>query len=418
MLSETFCFSQHKMFSNAVISSPKAHTSYFDSIFPITEINEFKIDTQQSAVLLKNGYAEAEIINKSDWLLIAHKAKAKEIKFIFTKYPAKKELWLTDYYKLLGARLKKLFETDSNLNSNLIKWSIILQTDCKTEPKARLLFHGIEIIYEQIKSDTLHKKLFKPLEVTYDSADVIKTAEQKVEHFIKTNTKIKDSSIMMIFNKHPEWKNSLVVIDFTGSMYQYGGQVLLNHILNFKKSGIKYFVFFNDGDGRKNKEIGKTGGIYCDIANDIDGLPNLLNKVKYMGNGGEKEENNIEAILKGMHKFPDFNEIILIADNNSCMRDYCLIEKIKMPVKVIVCRVRKTINPQYINLAYHTGGSVITANEEINNLDTFKADNQLIINNTVYRYNTSKDRFEYKNKLKYRFHQNCNRFYKKKCECD
>jgi len=434
---ETICFGQHKLFHPSVLSSPQEHSTVFDSIFKIVEVREFNKNKQQSSVLLKNGYAEAEIINKQDWSQIAHKAKVTKVKLIFSKYPFKKEVWLTNYYKLLGARLNKLFEIDSNLNSNLIEWSIILQTDCKTEKRAKLLFHGIEIVYEIFQTKVTpvipatpdkpaappiaiqaDAALFVTSEVTSDTIDILKSAEKKVIHFIQSNNGSKDSTILKVFDRHAEWKNTLIVIDWTGSMYQYGGEVLLRHIRDFKSSGIKYFVFFNDGNRKKKKIIGKTGGIYSDTADDPEGLSFLLNKIKYNGNGGEKEENNLEAILAGIKKFPAFTEIVLVADNNSCMRDYCLIEKIKTPVKVIVCRVKKTINPQYINLAYHTGGSLITMDQEVNNLDSLKAENQFVLNKAIYRYNKNKDRFEYKNKLKYRFHQNCRRFYKKKCGCE
>ena len=90
-----------------------------------------------------------------------------------------------------------------------------------------------------------------------------------------------------------------------------------------------------------------------------------MSKVKAKGNGGDPEENDVEAILKGIQKYPDFKNLILIADNNSCMRDYCLVKDIKVPVKVVLCGTYSGINPQYINLAYKTKGSIHTIEDDI-----------------------------------------------------
>jgi hypothetical protein len=77
------------------------------------------------------------------------------------------------------------------------------------------------------------------------------------------------------------------------------------------------------------------------------------------GLGGEMPENDIEAILKSIEHYPDFGDLVLIADN-SLIRDFDLWDQIKHPVRVILADADWTVNPQYINLAYLSGGSFHT----------------------------------------------------------
>ena len=144
------------------------------------------------------------------------------------------------------------------------------------------------------------------------------------------------------------------------------------HLLNFQKSDLHSFVFFNDGDDTPNfnKKIGKTAGIYTQKATKIEQLLGLFELVKSKGNGGDAPENDVEAIIEGIKRFPEAKQVVLIADNLSCIRDIRLADKISLPVKVVLCGYNETIgaNPHYVELAARTGGSVHTAEQDIENL--------------------------------------------------
>jgi len=254
-------------------------------------------------------------------------------------------------------------------------------------------------------------------------------ATRKINSFIANNGGITDSVVYKIFSRHPEWDNCLVIMDWTGSMYPYGAQAVLWHSLNLKQSGIKYFVFFNDGNMEKRKKIGKTRGVYFEKAENINKIIGLLSKVKAKGNGGDPEENDVEAILKGIQKYPDFKNLILIADNNSCMRDYCLTKYIKaycltkyikVPVKVVLCGTYSGINPQYINLAYKTKGSIHTIEDDISDFyNRTNTDATFMIDGSEYRYDARRDLFEYLTKPDKDDPHFCEPFYKKKkCKCE
>jgi len=181
-----------------------------------------------------------------------------------------------------------------------------------------------------------------------------------------------DSVVSAVLNRHLDWQNMIVVNDWTGSMYPYGAQVLKWQLLNYRKSGLTSLTLFNDGDNKPDhqKEIGNTGGIYSEDADNIPKLVDLFNLVAIKGNGGDIPENDVEAILKAIEKYPECTNVVLIADHNACVKDIELADRIKMPVKVILCgyNPKSPINPDYVYLAKITGGGIYTIEEDIENL--------------------------------------------------
>ena len=219
-------------------------------------------------------------------------------------------------------------------------------------------------------------KYLEKNELKTDRAEItpafLKTKTKEVEKFIETYSSEEHPEIVRMLDRQKDWENTLVVMDWTGSMYGFGGEVMKWHLLNFEKSGIQKFVLFNDGDGKMayKKEIGKTGGIYIQSATNIDQLIRMFEVVMHKGRGGDRPENDVEAILKGLEKFPSAKQVVLIADNRSCVRDISLVSKIKIPVKVILCGYTDAqgSNPHYIEIASQTGGSVHTAEQDIGDL--------------------------------------------------
>lgn len=375
---------QDKKFSKAMLENPKAFASTFEKIFNVNEVPIYNQSASLNRVILENGYVQSKIVNPKNWSLKGNKVVVTQIDFIFTKYPKNKEFWLTNYYELLANRVSELLALDSTLNSSNFEWNIILQTDCNNESEAKKMFHGIAITYffqeELLEGPEINEK--PKQDSLYFSSNTL-----KVENYIYSQGGIGDSLIYRIFDRNRDWKNALVVMDWTGSMYQYGSQAVLWHILNFNTSGIHNFVFFNDGDKLPDwkKEIGKTGGIYFAQANNLERLINTFYLVGQRGQGGDTPENDFEALLTGMNRFEDFDELILIADNNSCVRDFELLSRIDVKVNVILCGAEKGINPQYITLAYQTGGSIHTINSDIKRLGTLVADNELSIEGTDFK---------------------------------
>ena len=404
-------------FPSEILNNAKKYGSSVEESFTIEETSNFHIDTT-NRIILKNGLRSSKCINTESWTSIKEDVEVSSISIVFSKYPVRKDGYSMNH-KLLFNRLKNLFLLDPLLNDSLILWKIVLQTNCENDAQVDSLFHGIIIEYkkdeEMIESPnisnntTFNADLLEKIESLYDlpenvlndinNGNQIEKPEILIDYFeellkdtvsteitpifleknihlviefIKTYSNYGDNIVTTVFNRNRQWENAIVIADWTGSMYQYGAQALLWHSLNFNKSGLSYFTLFNDGDLKPNesKVIGETGGVYFEKANNIDKIFNLYQLVMLKGGGGDGPENDIEGILKGLEKYPMSSEIILIADNNSCVRDMELIKDIHKPVRIIICGYNRKlgINPQYIYLAKETGGSIHTMESDIHNI--------------------------------------------------
>ena len=213
--------------------------------------------------------------------------------------------------------------------------------------------------------------------------------KRQVSEYLKNNP-FSDSVVWKVFDRHPEWIDALAINDWTGSMYGYGAQVLHWHLNNYKHSGLRYLSLFNDGDNKTTaqKVIGETGGIYSAEASDIPSILSLFNLVRINGGGGDRPENDVEAILSSMERYPNHKEIILIADNYACIRDIELAYKIKKPVRVIVCGYDKTfgVNPHLAYLAKITNGGLYTLTSDLENLRLELAERGEILHNKDNRF--------------------------------
>ena len=319
--------------------------------------------------VLYMSYADHEIQNPRHWTNDIRKKYIYEVDVVLTKYPKDKSKWLTNYDSLMKDRVEALYELIPDLEQNSrVKWKIVLQTACDTEDDAKAMFHGVVVKYKLHLTSRLKQTL------------------NNMRNIINGRVPFEDSVVYQVFDRHPEWKNMLVVNDWTGSMYQYGAQAVLWHRLNLKENkenpAIKSFVFFNDGNMLPDdeKEIGSTDGIYYTKGESIKDLAHTMREVMLSGFGGDKPENDIEALLAGIDSFQTFKELVLIADNSSAVRDLELLSKVKVPIKIILCGAEegKAIHPHYLKIAKDSKGSIHTLAEDIMNMadkkegDTFE----------------------------------------------
>jgi hypothetical protein len=190
------------------------------------------------------------------------------------------------------------------------------------------------------------------------------------------------------------------VTDVTESMNPYLEEVLIWHALNLRQgNGAAKYVFFNDGDNKTAaaKVIGQTGGLYDCQGNNED-LSEVLRTMQLaiqsgLG-GGEPPENDLEAVLDGQGKKAAAEEVILIADSYSRVRDMALLSQIKVPVRIILCgadeknayyqSMTADINEQYLTIAHRTGGSLHTLKSDIWNLSEKKEGEEVQIGQSKY----------------------------------
>ncbi len=187
-----------------------------------------------------------------------------------------------------------------------------------------------------------------------------------------------DSVVYTVLNRTlGQWNNHVVVQDVTGSMHPYLTQTLLYLRGHIQKNTTEKFVFFNDGDAQPDGPIGRSGGCYYQSADNVQAIEEMAFEAMRNGQGGKAAENDIEAILYGIKKFPNCEGVVLIADNFSRVRDFKLMPQLMRlgkPVRVIVCGIAKgdVVNLDYIYLARYTGGSLHTIDQDLTDLSDKK----------------------------------------------
>ena len=198
-----------------------------------------------------------------------------------------------------------------------------------------------------------------------------------------------NNAIFKVLTRNPKWRKNIIVCDLTASMYPYAKQINTWLKLFFLKDTAKqYFVFFNDGDGKRDseKKIGITGGIHIVRAKNCDEMLNTMKITIKKGEGGDSPENVVEAILVALKKIRKPDNIILLADNWAKVRDINLISRVKIPVRVILCGVYEgmEINTDYLNIAYKTRGSIHTIEQDISELINQTSNKKFNINGFDY----------------------------------
>lgn len=182
------------------------------------------------------------------------------------------------------------------------------------------------------------------------------------------------------------WQNIAIVADVTGSMSPFTGQLIVFLKEAMQDSSVKKVLFFNDGDGKPTalKIIGKTGGIYATDANNLQDVKITLQTAMQNGSGGEAPESDMEAVLEAQDVCPECSSIVLIADNYAEIRDFKLLKKVEKPVHVVLCNIAKTVNVDYINIAYLTNGTLHIRGVSYTEFDQYTAENPLVISGARY----------------------------------
>lgn len=195
------------------------------------------------------------------------------------------------------------------------------------------------------------------------------------------------------YRMRTRWKNKVVVTDLTGSMSPYMDQVVLWHALQLVQGEENRYLFFNDGDDKadKQKSIGSTGGLYFSEKADMEKLLNTMLLTTRAGNGGDCPENDLEALLEGASKLNGLDELILIADNYSDVRDMELLISLKTPVHIVLCGTDLGVNENYLEIAYKTGGSIHTIEQDIEDLAQLADGATITIG--AYQYRVSRGKF-------------------------
>lgn len=215
--------------------------------------------------------------------------------------------------------------------------------------------------------------------------DYLDTSALKVSSTLLSNTQ---DVVIKVFERNKDWKNCLVATDVTASMYPYIAQFQMWHKLHLdQNAGNHDFIFFNDGDNCPDiiKVDGNVGGLYYINTSSFEQLSITMKKAMLKGNGGDRPENNIEAIIEGLKKNPNIKEVIMIADNYATPRDLELLKQVKVPIHLILCGTQKGFNPEYLNMIKANKGSLHTMDQDLTDLSKLNEGQTIKIDDKTYK---------------------------------
>ncbi|MBC7720841.1 MAG: hypothetical protein H7068_02395 [Pedobacter sp.] len=233
------------------------------------------------------------------------------------------------------------------------------------------------------------KRLFKDKDSIYFLLSP--KLENKTKIQLPTIAYLEDSSVLKTLKRN-RFKKMLIVADVTASMSPYVAQVFAWINSEAEKSNVQYVVCFNDGDGmdNNNKKIGNTGGIYGQSYKDAVQLSELIISTMKKCQANDIQENDCEAIIKGINLCSECDDVVLLADSWAPVRDIKLVTAIKKPVKVIACGNRYGIRTEYIEIALKTNGSLHFMNNDVVDLSPLKFGKEVEINNKLYGFKNGK----------------------------
>jgi hypothetical protein len=336
------------------------------------DIGKYEVPEKEGERFVKVEMKIGEFEVQNPWAVeVLQSKKIDSVHLVYTDFPKN-----MDFTELNRNRFNKLFKLFPELkHEHYIKWRIFRQTDCKTLEEATTFFHGFVVFYkDQLKPHL--DPIFQAERKEFLEKKFERLALQKVGMSIS-----QDSATLKVFHRNAkDWKNIVIISDWTGSMYPYTLQVLKWQIEENAHERILGYVFFNDGDMKKTpeKEIGSTGGIYQTPNAQVYTIFNYMQKVKNKGDGGDITENDVEAILFAQEAYPEAEEFILIADNLSGVRDMSLLKNIKKPVRIVLNRLNKgnvknLIHPHYIEIALATKGVIHTEDTDYTTKEALEA---------------------------------------------
>lgn len=407
ILTTNFCFGQtsdslHLLF-NRLLNNPKETTSF-----------ELKKDISHEQTIIEFEFGSDRIKNTKR----LESLKKETILHVSYIYSAIKTSDSFDQEKLNRARLSSLHQLIPQAFKH-DEWTTIVQTDTPSHNEALKYFHGFIIDFRkrttsestkqeinfiktslnQFKSPKTAQKPFRvpstatiPMSTEDYYAYMKRLNEQSKQEPTASKINIsysrvfEDTTIIAVLERNNDWNNILIHCDLTASMSPYVAQLFVWFKMNIEKKKIKQFVFFNDGNKIADfrKVIGATGGIYYSNANHVNEVLKIAEECMRNTKGGDRQENDIEALIKGTNHFTDYDNTILIADNWANMRDYELMSQVNKPVHIILCGTSKGINPEYLDLARTTKGSIHTLELDVFELELINNGDELKIGEQVF----------------------------------
>ena len=306
--SNVFAADSLRLTDNTIVRNlfPKTPKVYFTGKYDFQDSNN---------IHLKMNYGSDKILNPKTLINGERDKRPRRVDIVMTLYPSDLENWREDYKDLIANRIYSLKELDSAFYYDRgIKWNLILQDDPKNIYQAKKQIHGVVIHYSKLPS-IKHQHNYKRILKKFEANVTAQVAGKKMFEVAKRNKE--------------NWKNMLVITDCSGSMAPYGSEVLLWHLLRTDKDDVSKFAFFNDGE-KESLEIGNAGGVYFTSIKDYKKIGRAITYFSELGydKNTDHAENDLEAIIKSVNSSYDHDDVVVIVDNNSPVRDMELLKEI------------------------------------------------------------------------------------------
>ena len=192
------------------------------------------------------------------------------------------------------------------------------------------------------------------------------------------------------------WKNVVIVCDFTSSMYPYGTQVFDWLAKNMQNEKLKGIVFFTDCDSLGRQTDGKTPAkmFFSREKNEEKLWELMLAALENTNYNLDDEENNVEAAIFAQNNFADADEIVMIADNTSAVKDMVLLNQLKKPVHLIVCGENQEKNQpfqaDFLKIALKNNGSIHTLENDLEDIQHLKNNLKIKVGKKIFEFRKGK----------------------------
>jgi hypothetical protein len=386
------------------------------------------------------------------------KLKVKRVQLVYTQFKVNPSF---SQEKLNEERLdwlKKLWPKLFSMPG--VTWQLVMQTGPKDQEAAKKVFHGFIITFEKESVKEMRKAEIKSFEELMSDSKIwtdtfkivksyrIKTRQEFTGKYLPNSTKkrkdgieydkegvfgrskkmltvkdtvwfekrvnykipkvafasvkkyLSDSTVLLAIDEHPEWMKSPVIIDVTGSMSPYVAQILLWWKFFLNETHTHHFTVFNDGNKTPDhqKFVGKVKGVYQLKATNYEDLQSMVVSAMSKGDGGDSQENDIEAVLASQKSNPQAESFLLVTDNAAPVRDLSLLSNVKKQVNIIVCGRQDFLNPHLVEIAWKTGGAIFFKGHTYNDFSGFVENKEFTFGNE--RFLVSKGRVSFADNFK------------------
>ena len=204
-------------------------------------------------------------------------------------------------------------------------------------------------------------------------------------HYAEVGEEIKS---MFQRNKN-QWKRKRVIANIDCSMYQYIDELMVWNFTDQEEQQNNTYWLFNGFNYKDAETDGHSRrGIFHVPENNVQGFFNTIDKIVNFSCRGSRLENVVEALILGAEGKTTEEDLLFIADNYSDVSDLGKLNQLTVPVHILLTDSKYGVNENYLEIAYHTGGSIHTQHEDISSqqLKDLTDGDRLLIGEFMYTF--------------------------------